>query len=46
METLETCKLYIGGAAVDAHSGQSFPTINPATGQVQRRLRVERLAIR
>ena len=34
MDTLETQKLYIGGAAVDAHSGQTFPTINPATGKV------------
>ena len=34
MDTLETRKLYIGGAPVDAHSGQSFPTINPATGKV------------
>ncbi len=34
MDTLETRKLHIGGGAVDAHSGQSFPTINPATGKV------------
>lgn len=34
MDTLETQKLYIGGAPVDAHSGQTFPTINPATGKV------------
>ncbi len=34
MDTLDTQKLYIGGSAVDAHSGQTFPTINPATGKV------------
>ncbi len=34
MPTLETRKLYIGGQSVDAHSGQTFPTLNPATGRV------------
>ena len=33
MDTLQTQKLHIGGGPVDAHSGQSFPTINPATGK-------------
>lgn len=40
MDTLETRKLYIGGAPVDAHSGQTFPTINPATGEVLREVQV------
>jgi betaine-aldehyde dehydrogenase len=33
MTTLEQQRLYIGGQPADATSGQSFETINPATGQ-------------
>jgi len=32
--TLPTQKLYIGGEYVDAASGETFPTINPATNRV------------
>ena len=33
MDTLDLQKLYIGGQAVDARSGVTFETINPATGR-------------
>jgi betaine-aldehyde dehydrogenase len=33
-------RLYIGGQAVDARSGESFETINPATGQPLARVQV------
>ncbi|MCM5703061.1 betaine-aldehyde dehydrogenase [Larsenimonas salina] len=34
MSVFETQKLYIGGKQVDATSGETFETINPATGEV------------
>ena len=32
--TLPVQQLYIGGRAVDGTSGETFPTVNPATGEV------------
>ncbi|MBZ9556542.1 MULTISPECIES: betaine-aldehyde dehydrogenase [unclassified Modicisalibacter] len=34
MATLETQQLYIGGRRVDATSGETFETVNPANGEV------------
>ena len=40
MTTLDEHKLHIGGQAVDARSGATFETINPATGQPLARVQI------
>jgi betaine-aldehyde dehydrogenase len=40
MTTLDLQKLYVGGRAVDARSGATFETVNPATGKPLARVQV------
>jgi betaine-aldehyde dehydrogenase len=40
MTTSDQQRLYIGGQAVDARSGETFETINPATGQPLARVQI------
>ena len=40
MTTSDLHQLYIGGQAVDARSGETFETINPATGRPLARVQI------
>ena len=41
MTTLPVQQLYIHGQRVDATSGKTFKTVNPATGEVYKRIDIQ-----